>query len=154
MSFDSLNKVSSFNKTFVCTGVKPCKALTKKLYIKIALLKINTIKVCDLKLTSCWRFKILSIFYNLIIIEVKTCYAVVALRLMLLTISHFLYTEKVLMYVTGSMLKIIVKLLILSFIRDVLVKYTMSEDTTKREISTLLNLSAKSLENPNHLSFM
>mgnify|MGYP005957334869 CR=1 FL=1 len=58
------------------------------------------------------------------------------------------------MYVTGSMLKIIVKLLILSFIRDVLVKYTMSEDTTKREISTLLNLSAKNLENLNHLSFM
>jgi DNA-binding transcriptional MerR regulator len=40
------------------------------------------------------------------------------------------------------------------FTRDVLVKYTTLVDTTRREILISLSLSARSLANLNHLSFM
>ena len=60
---------------------------------------------------------------------------------------------KVLMSVTGFMLKTTARLLTLSFTKDVSVKYTMSVDIMKREILTSLSLSVKNLASQNHLSF-
>ena len=63
------------------TGIQPCKSLSQKLNIQLTFLKIDAVQVCDLKLASCTWFQILRILYNLVVVEVKTCYAVVAFRL-------------------------------------------------------------------------
>ena len=64
------------------TGIQPCEALSEKLYIQLALFKIDAVQVCDLKLASCAWLQVFCIFNNLVVVEVKTCDTVVTLRLL------------------------------------------------------------------------
>ena len=79
MCLYSLYKVCCIYKALMCTSIQPCESLSKKLYIQVALLKIYTVQVCNLQFSTGTWFQALCILYNFIIIEVKSCYTVVAL---------------------------------------------------------------------------
>ena len=61
------------------TCIKPCKSLSEKFHIQVTFLKIYSVQICDLQLSTSTRFQILSILYNLVIIEIQSCYTVIAL---------------------------------------------------------------------------
>ena len=81
MRLHRLYEVRCINQTLMCTCIQPCKALSKQFYIQISLLQINPVQIGNLQLSTCRRFQILRILYNMIIIEIKTSYTVIALRL-------------------------------------------------------------------------
>ena len=65
----------------MCTCIQPCEALSKQFYIQISLLQINPVQIGNLQLSTCRRLQLLRILYNMIIIEVKTGYTIITLRL-------------------------------------------------------------------------
>ena len=66
----------------MCTGIKPGKSLSQKLYIQVSVLQIDTVQVGDLQLASGTWLEILRILYHAVIIEIKTCDTVIALWLL------------------------------------------------------------------------
>ena len=77
VSFNSFDKIVSLNQAFVSTCVKPGITLTQNLNVKLILLKINTVKVGNLKLTAFTGLKILCVVNYAVIVKIKTCYTVI-----------------------------------------------------------------------------
>ena len=87
MCLNCLYKVCSIYKALVCTSIQPCESLSEKFYIQVALLKIYSVQVCDFQFSTGTWFQALCILYNFIIIEVKSCYTVVALWMLRLLLD-------------------------------------------------------------------
>ena len=72
--------VGGIYKALMRAGIKPSKTLTEQLYVKNSILQINAIKVCNFQFSADRGLQILRKIDHTVIIEIQTCYTVVALR--------------------------------------------------------------------------
>ena len=78
--FDRLDEIGRVHQGLMCPGVKPCESLSEQFHIQPSLLQIDPVQICDLQFPSRAGLKVLRVLNDLVIVEIKPRYAVVALR--------------------------------------------------------------------------
>ena len=75
--FDHLDKGGCFDEAVHRAGIKPRKAAAEQLDIKLALVKIELVEACYLKLASGTGLYLLCKLCRAVIVEIKSGYAVI-----------------------------------------------------------------------------
>ena len=82
MLLNGLDEVAGIKQALMRTCIEPCKTSSEDLNIELALLKIDTVKIRDLEFASRRRLQVLSILNYIVIVEIKSRYAVIALGML------------------------------------------------------------------------
>ena len=79
MCLHSLNKVGGINKTFMCPGIKPSKALPENFHMQFASSEINSVKIGYFQFPTFRWAEALCVFHDIIIVKIQAGYTIIAL---------------------------------------------------------------------------